>query len=800
MLSSQTAPHHPEMQQFFPNTPDQDLIHSKNAFEVDIPPIRVASASVKKMTTSWNPFKGMFHLFISYRTAPRDANWVSKLYDTLCLDATISHQQGKRLPLITKTQFPGEFNCDAFAQQKILNVFWDKVCLTDGYKWEGDGTQKGGGFIGALVQSVVFVPVLSWYADEEGKEKGSIAQMLQASDEHQDNVLVEFLVAKFLYECSREGDDTSLLPCSVVLPLIVDDVFTKSKTLLPSILMASNKKAFELLTAAGYDPPRAMIDREYVDLTTKQHPWSPCEVVKFFLSFQGVITYLCGANDRDVKECSTRIMGAIVRKLSTCKSLTLQLESNNPLGRELRQFLESKFMGHYLHCLDSHGVKSIRVLSQLDKHCAKEISAEMAQSTNSSSVAHFSKLSQLVVDAKKTKEAQPLNVRLESFIDEDASWSTALTSTCAVDLLMRRKFYLFIMIVGPLIMIGVGVYLLLTPTSYTRVFSGSAQPESYTSRGISTAALMFTGAIGLGPLCLCCSYLGSPRKGRYAVAYGFYLACFFVQCAGFYYDNANLEFCRFVSLETDDASIQNCVTAYAIAFAFRIFFFFGLFLVVLKKQEYYWDSFCVGCCLMLACNFILYVMTKFSVVNVFITVAVIALIASLNVFVRFKRNKSRYEARKKIQDDAELYQKTWKAVSRGDALITKNESLIGLWKDSPLHPVEISGTKIQNRQDSEDFEFLYFLAEFGHEPFNDMVTSWCSGRHESGLSDGRQFFNESASNGSTLFRSPPTVIRGPIKSVQRSIEKVLFADNCCFGGEWQYWCFARNERSIFFGF
>jgi len=91
-----------------------------------------------------------------------------------------------------------------------------------------------------------------------------------------------------------------------------------------------------------------------------------------------VLTWNCGENDRDVKECSQRTMAADNNKLSTCKTLTLQLESNNPLAHELRQFIESKFMGHYLCCLDSHGVKSIRALSQLDEYCIKEISAETA--------------------------------------------------------------------------------------------------------------------------------------------------------------------------------------------------------------------------------------------------------------------------------------------------------------------------------------------------------------------------------------------------------------------------------------
>ena len=539
--------------------------------------------------------------------------------------------------------------------------------------------------------------------------------------------------------------------------------------------MATNTKAFNVLTAAGYSPPPEMIDRDYVDPVTKQHPWSIHGVVKFFLDFQGVLTWKCGESDRDVKECSQRILATIVNKLSTCKTLTLQLESNNPLAQELREFIESRFMGHYLCCLDSHGVKSIRMLSQLDEYCIKQISAEMAQAMNSSNVEQLCKLKQLVCDAKGTKEAQPLSARLESFFDQSASWSTALTSTCAVDLLMRRKLYLFIMIAGPALMTAIGLYLLLTPTTYARVFSGSAEPQSHTHRNISTALLLFTAAIGLGPVCIFCSYVGSPRKGRYALAYATYLACFVVQSVGFYGDGANVDYCRFNSFEPNDASIQNCVTAYAIAFAVRDMFFFGMFVVTLKRQEHYWDSFCLGICLVLGCNFIMYGMAQFSVVNVVVTAAVIALVISLNFLVRINRSKSRSKAREEIDADAKQYQKTWVTCrdSAGPIIMT-NAELAKLWKDgslNPDNPVEDSGTKMQIRQDYTDFEFLYFLAEFVNAPFNDIVSLWCSGKNLSGKADGKGFFD--ATNGS-LFESQPAAIPGPIKSVQRSIEKVFF--------------------------
>jgi hypothetical protein len=429
-----------------------------------------------------------------------------------------------------------------------------------------------------------------------------------------------------------------------------------------------------------------------------------------------------------------------------------------------------------LCCLDSHGVKSIRALSQLDDYCVKEISAEMALAVNGSKVEQLCKLKKLVCDAKDTKEAQPLGARLESFFDRKASWSTALTSTCAVDLLMRRQFFLFIMIVAPVLMIAISVYLLFFPTTYTRVFPGSSEPQSYTDFNTSTAVLLLTGAIGLGPICIFCSYAGSPRKGRYALAYMFYLPCFIVQSLGYYLERAYAQYCRFNSLETSDASVQSCVSAHAVELVIRDLFFLGMFLVTLKRQEYYWDGFCLGFCLVLVWNFFIFsfFVSNFSVTKVIIIIGIIALVVSLNIHVRVKRRKSLSEARKLVEADAEQYQKAWDAVKEsagtGQSIMTNKNadaSLIKLWADSTLHPVEVSGSKIRIRQDCTDFEFLYFLAEFVNGPFNDMVSLWCSGGNAS-QPDGQQFFNSKS-----LFKSPPTANRGPIKSVERSIEKVV---------------------------
>jgi hypothetical protein len=300
------------------------------------PPARVASASARIFETGLNPFEGMFHLYFSLSQNP-DSAWVLMLYETLCLEATSLQRQGQRVPLIDITRFPRKFKRDAFAQQKILNIFFDRICLADGHSWEGDGTKRGGGFMGAIMQSMLFVPVLSSYVVKDSdKPRGSVGQLLQSNDETLYNILFEFIVAKFLYEYSRKAGETSLLPCSVVFPIFLhENVFADSRNLQRSISMATNTKAFNVLKTAGYSPPPEMIDRDYVDPDTGQHPWSVHGVVGFFLKFQGVATWQCGENEKE-KECSQRIMAAIISKL--CLTLTCNDITGNLLIRNLHLF------------------------------------------------------------------------------------------------------------------------------------------------------------------------------------------------------------------------------------------------------------------------------------------------------------------------------------------------------------------------------------------------------------------------------------------------------------------------------
>jgi hypothetical protein len=452
----------------------------------------------------------------------------------------------------------------------------------------------------------------------------------------------------------------------------------------------------------------------------------------------------------------------------------------------MQEFLDETFLGHIMPILSSNGITSIRKLSQLDAHTMRLLSIQIANLLHNSEVDEFCKLKDVVAKAQGKNESHALNKRLSDFHDEEASWSTALNSTCAVDMLMRKKFYLFIMVVGSLLMAVVGLFLLLVPTVYTRTLPGSDVVETDRYYNYSTAILCLVGAVGLGPICIGFSYWGSPKKGRYAAAYAFWFALLIVQSAGFVADNANRTICRYLSLDASEQSIQNCIIVYAVTFGVREIYFFATFLTIVLRQEYYWICCSWGLCLVLCCNFFIYHYTVFSINNVAITVIVILLVMGLYILSQYNRRKKHDDAKNETKDDADDYQKAFVKYQEiapesaktledevcflADAKKLENEDFKKTW---PLLQSTLEGlaSQIAVRQHSKDLERLYFLAEVVNTPFKNLIGSFCSSINTASLatSECKRFLIAPQYNDP---KNPPIVHLGPIKATQRAIEKV----------------------------
>ena len=115
-----------------------------------------------------NPDKGsFFHAMISYRVYP-DAPFVINMHNAMNLVA--SHREDLRS--LDDFPWPKEFNRAETTGASGVRIFLDKFCLRDGAQWEGS-SQSSGGFVGALLKSLLFVPVFSG----SDNFKGSLGQM-----------------------------------------------------------------------------------------------------------------------------------------------------------------------------------------------------------------------------------------------------------------------------------------------------------------------------------------------------------------------------------------------------------------------------------------------------------------------------------------------------------------------------------------------------------------------------------------------------------------------------------------------
>lgn len=417
-----------------------------------------------------------------------------------------------------KTKFPYNFEENELASEKLLYLFWDKTTLAPGVEWSGDNV-KSGGFIGALLQSLVFVPILSDRNFSFGKMMKEDSKSEVQKDEL-DNVLLELTLAKFLYEFQKEADQDQqglpLRPCLRIYPIMLSDITKDIKKLAWRISRKTNEKAVEVLTAAGYTATIGeMLEEDESTTEANPHPWSAFCIVSFFLRFQGKIFSELSKEsssdenrrlllEKEMDGCCASILKIVANCISCSNQMMNHREFTNPLAPEMHHFLDEYFCGHFMPTLNNNGINSIRKLSELETHSMQLLSAQISSNMNSSEVEEFCKLKHLVVQARARKESHALNQRLDDFFDQEASWSTALSSTCAVDLLMRRPVYLFVMIVGSAMFLFVGVYLLLFPTVYSRSFPGSKGVETFASGFTSTAILCLVGGVGIGPIVFSC--------------------------------------------------------------------------------------------------------------------------------------------------------------------------------------------------------------------------------------------------------------------------------------------------------
>jgi hypothetical protein len=454
-----------------------------------------------------DPRKGFFHAMLSYRVFP-DADFVTKLHDKVHL---LNHSKMDSFP------WPAAFHQDSSVQGSEIRVFQDAFCLKDGMGWEGDGSLQSGGFVGALKLSVVFVPVFSAKVDQQGdlQRVGSIGQIVDLkTQDKQDNVLLELILARELYLQSRNSNQSALLPCSRILPLFYNKAVWDACKLLPTLPSAiTNAKALAIMKLIGI--PDSELSKEIKDGTL-----SPAEVWSFYSQFQGIMLYERGAEKYQVEAGAQAIISVVADSASTFK--LHDLDVNYAQLYELFDFLSSLNMANYTKVLASHNITNVHDLSSLsiqDDSVIKLIAEHGVKITNSSVAAEIVKLRSAIVASKTSPFSKPLNARLLDFIDEDASLLTMLQSSSVVDHVLSKPLFLVLVFV---------ICFSLAIWRIARLSRAADDATLYFPNNIASRVAMNAFQV-VFLLFVCVAVLicriRSPRGGRYAIVFA--AGCYF---------------------------------------------------------------------------------------------------------------------------------------------------------------------------------------------------------------------------------------------------------------------------------
>ena len=463
---------------------------------------------------------GFFHAMLSYRVSP-DQDFVTKVHHMINLLCSVgASNQMEETVSFDSSPWPSAFERHDTTKTSCARLFQDAFCLRAGQGWEGDGSSRGGGFIGALRLSVVFVPFFSAHA----QGKGSIGGLLQlAISDKQDNVLLELIIARELHLVSKKSDASKLCPCSHILPLfMMEDVFQASSQLPQQPSLETNKKALEILRTMKV--PSSDISPELLNQSL-----TPKQVYDFFAKFQGVKLFERGSEPFQIEAAAKAIIRVIKVAIADIKFYDLNMNCSQM--NELNSFLSGINLSYYSSIMASHQITSIFSLSSLgETRCPdllKLLATRGAQIAEQGSVAtELVKLESAILASKSSPQARSLCNRFDSFIDQDASFVTAMTSACAVDIFLSKR--------TTLVVFGVGAVL----SSFCFILNCFYNffPFGYDDTFFPTYPAMipiyyaWLGAVWLlFAVAMLVSHFQSPRYGRFMVAFCLFMwACLYL--------------------------------------------------------------------------------------------------------------------------------------------------------------------------------------------------------------------------------------------------------------------------------
>jgi hypothetical protein len=693
----------------------------------------------------------LFHCMISYRVST-DSALARSLHDGIHMKCLNVKQQGKFPDFFVASKYPSLFDRADQAKQSSLNIFLDQFCLRAGEDWAESG------FLLALSQSLVFIPILSWDVNPTNDQFiGSVGGMsAHCRDSPVDNVLLELVIAKELHNVYRalskvrNSDECLLFPCMIILPIFTSDFFAKLNKLKDEVPLATLQRAKEALLKFGVTPgPKFLLQ-------------TLPEILAFYSSLQCLRYFEWGAsvsaNQRTVKRI-WQILKNLARDFDFDGFQMNQFKYNQPHGSELVVFLNKIDAGYLSRFFVKYGIHSVAKLALLvgEENAVGPIAREAALCCQRPVVEEILNINSAARLARSHRLALPLRVQLRDFVDKEASVLTAIYSSSGMDIMLSKTVFLVLMLfIGCLaIAIGINAY-------FQSGWEGNASVLFW------TGSCMFTGSA--------VSYFKSPRIGRYVYCALFggdtliFLAIFVtisIRNGGLISDSDRLY------IITGNEALANFAKFYQ---NFSLFLIYSsMFYVMTFRQKVFWRCFCITLShlgfYLLFFNFFFFKPpgTINFVINGFVAVGCAALLAISEIAARNGRER----ARKLVMADRRGREDLWN-VEAASPVYTQITSFLN--SSSWFHVVEQISLKNNDlvpiivEEEEGDIDTLFRNGVLLNFFFQDWVKSWFSSdvhlEASNPKSDCKQIFD---------IKIPHVkiqVLRGPIKQPSRAIAKV----------------------------
>jgi hypothetical protein len=265
-----------------------------------------------------NPF---FHVIISYRVSTEN-NLARKMFDRLIFNSY------NRIPATDNNPWPDEF-CSDHQREGHARVFLDQVCLKAGETWGA-----GGGYVGALMKSFVFVPLLSWNVEIDSNESvlhdfrkkrfaGSVGDMVarfcgalpsqfidpdpcqRAFIDGVDSVLLQLILAMELHaHMMRVNAGASCFhPCKRLFPIVVGHP--------PDVRQLPDE-----VSELTYAEARMHLQRAGVHVPVPGRKLTVRGVIQFFIGIQVEVLADHGEHDVAVDAVCNNIVSAVCDEVS----------------------------------------------------------------------------------------------------------------------------------------------------------------------------------------------------------------------------------------------------------------------------------------------------------------------------------------------------------------------------------------------------------------------------------------------------------------------------------------------------